>query len=70
MLKQTLDNLTSEQLQELRTAFVNETAHHIVLPDGKHFIGVNIVNDSNLNIEETQDVWSYGSIRDGNQRVD
>lgn len=63
MIADKLKLTTKKQYDELLYAFKANIPHHAVLPDNKHFVGVNIKGVPNLHVVETLGDWSYGSIK-------
>jgi hypothetical protein len=61
-IKETLDELTTEQRCQLMFAFEHAIPQHIVLPDGR-FIGVHVRTINGLCVDnETDNGWAIGTI--------
>lgn len=61
-VKSILESLTSEQRRQLIHAFDHGFSQFVVYSSGK-FIGVNIENVHNLEIDTKVGVWSVGEIK-------
>lgn len=59
MLKEALKKLNQEQMDELLLALDKEVSC-IIKIDLTHFIGVNVVESTNVKIIESNGIWSYG----------
>ena len=62
-IKSIINMLPDEKRQLLMLAFEQRLTEIVKLPDGS-FIGVNVVANNHIIIEETVGVWSIGRIND------
>lgn len=60
-IKEALATISKPERQMLDYAFENGVAEYVIISK-KWFIGVNIVNNPNIDILETKGLWSFGNI--------
>jgi urease accessory protein UreE len=64
MISTVFKTLNSEQKEQLLIAF-NDGTHHVLVLDDGNFIGVNIQDETGLEIIEAHNNWYFGVKNDG-----
>ena len=62
MISTVFKTLTEQQREELLIAF-NDGVHYLVKFDGKTFLGVNITDETGLEVIETHNNWYFGCLK-------